>query len=173
MLDGEKINSMLYNFYQSDEYDLHKLDELIAEVKLNAYPIVMAKEIDRVSEGEYLHKHDLTYYATVWCKPAQAENQAGFNYQVLLEISQGKGQKPAYNRIAFPPQIEAKSGRLVPLVSYLIQGNIIDQKEPNFYVLTYDARWFEHTMKTDMKQFKYKRLDKRLSYHNIYFVSKR
>lgn len=173
LLNGEKENSMMYNFYQSDEYDVTSLDALIEEARQTGYPIVMAKEIDRVSEGEYLLKHDMNYFATVWAKQAPAENEAGFQYQVLLELSQGKGKRPGYNRIGFPPQIDQKSGKLVPLVYYLIQNGEINQQDPRFYVLTFDSRWFENTMKKNFPEANYQRLNKRLSYHNMYRVNLR
>ena len=171
ILDGEKINTMMYNFYQSDEYGMSYLDPLIKEVKENGYPIVMANEIDRVSEGEYLHKNNLKYYSTVWSRQVSAKNELGYQYLVLFEISQGRGLRPGYNRFEYPPTIPKKSGKFVPLFHFLIQKGIIDQRNPNLYVLTFAPRWFEEVMKNSLPQMKYERMSPKLSYHNIYRLS--
>ena len=172
IIGGKKTYNMFYNFYQSSEYDLTDLDILIEEVKRTNYPILLAKEIDRVAEGEYLSKNGLTYYSTVWSKRSPAENDAGFQYQVLLEISQGMGKDPGYQRIAYPPNIPEESGMFVPLFSFLYTQKIIDQQNPKCYVLTFAPRWFENVMRTSLPDLKYKKLNRKSSYHNIYLVSR-
>lgn len=170
ILDSEKMNSMMYNFYQSEDYGMEYLDPLIEQAKSTKYPIVMAREIDRVSEGEYLQKNELKYYSTVWSKQVAAENEAGFQYNVLLEISQGRGQRPGYNRIGFPPSIQKDAGKFIPMFYYLIQNGVIDKNDPKCYVLTFAPRWFEKVMKENLAQFSYRRLSPKLSYHNVYEV---
>ena len=172
IISGKKTYNMFYNFYQSSEYDLKDLDFLIEEVNKTDYPIIMAREIDRVAEGEYLAKRGLKYYSTVWAKPSQAENDAGYQYQVLLELSQGKGKDPRYQRIAYPPNIPEESGMFVPLFSFLYTQKIIDQQNPKCYVLTFAPRWFENVMRTSLPDLKYKKLNRKSSYHNIYLVSR-
>ena len=171
MLDGVKMNTMMYNFYQSDEYGMPYLDPMIKEVKENGYPIIMAREIDRVSEGEYLHKHNLKYFSTVWSKQIAAENEVGYQYNVLVEISQGREQRPGYNRFQYPPTIPKQSGMFVPLFHFLMQNEIINESNPNLYVVTFAPRWFEEVMRNSLPQMKYKRLSPILSYHNIYHLS--
>ena len=171
ILDGDKLNTMMYNFYQSEDYGMEYLDPLIEDVKKTGLPIVMAREIDRVSEGEYLLKHDLNYYSTVWSKQVGAKNEQGYQYAVLLEISQGKGKRPGYQQITFPPQFRKEAGKFIPIFYYLMQNGIIDKSDPKCYVLTYAPRWFEGVMQDYMPQFKFERMSPKLSYHNVYMLS--
>jgi hypothetical protein len=172
IITGNKVYNMFYNFYQSEEYGMHNLDLLIEEASITGYPIIMAKEIDRVAEGEYLLKNHLDYFGTVWAKQTQADNEAGYEYQVLFEISQGKGKDAGYKRIAFPPSISKEDGMFVPLFSFLYQNKIIDQSDPKCYVLTFSPRWFEGVMKSAVPNMKYKRLNRKQSYHNVYLISR-
>jgi len=171
IISGKKVYNMFYNFYQSEEYGMYHLDPLIEEASQTGYPIIMAKEIDRVAEGAYLLKNELNYFSTVWAKPSQTNNEAGFEYQVLLEISQGRGKDAGYKRISFPPSISNEEGMFIPLFSFLYQKKVIDQTNPKCYVLTFSPRWFERVMKNSLPNLKYTRLNRKQSYHNLYLIS--
>lgn len=172
IIDGEKVYNMFYNFYQSEKYGSKYLEPLIDEASKTNYPILMAREIDRVFEGEYLMKHGLAYSATVWSKRTAAENKAGYTYKTLLEFSDGMGAKPKYEMIAFPPSISNDAKMVIPLFGFLIQQGKIDQNDPKFYVLTSSPRWFEGVMRESLTDFKYTRINRELNYHNIYLVSR-
>jgi len=173
IISGKKVYNMFYNFYQSEEYGMHNLDILIENAKQTGYPIIMAKEIDRVAEGEYLLKNNLNYYSTVWAKRAGANNEVGYEYQVFMEISQGKGKNAGYNKIAFPPTISKEDGMFVPMFSFLYQNELIDNKNPACYVITFSPRWLEGVLKNSMPNLKYKRLNAKQNYHNIYLITKK
>ena len=165
------VYNMFYNFYQSDQFNLKYLDGLVKEASESGHPIIMAKEIDRVAEGEYLMKNGLRYYSTVWAKPGPAADGKSMQYQVLLEEGKGRGIDPVYSRIGYPATIPHEGAMFIPLFSYLYQNKVIDNENPAFYVITYAPRWLEGVIQTSMPGFKFKRLNARLNYHNIYFVS--
>lgn len=171
IVSGQKVYNMFYNFYQSEDYGMKNLDLLVEQAKSTNYPIIMTREIDRVAEGEYLLKHNLEYYSTVYAKPAKAENKAGYEYQVLLEVSQGQGKAALYNKIAFPPSIDEGAAMFIPLFSFLYQSKKMDQENPICYVLTFAPRWFEGIMKKSMPNMKYQKLNPETNYHNIYLIS--
>lgn len=171
IISGEKTYNMFYNFYQSEEYGMENLDQLIEEVNKTGYPVLMAREIDRVAEGEYLLKNNILYYSTVWAKPSSAKNEAGFEYKVLMEIAQGMGENAQYSTIGYPPTISKESAMFVPLFSYLYQTGKIDQQNPHCYVLTFSPRWFEGIMQESLPNMKYERLNRKTNYHNFYKIS--
>lgn len=173
IISGDKVYNMFYNFYQSNDYGMRNLDLLIEHARSTNYPIIMTREIDRVAEGEYLLKHNLEYYSTVYAKPAKAENKAGYEYQVLLELSQGQGQAALYNKIAFPPSIDEDAAMFIPLFSFLYQSKKLDQENPVCYVLTFAPRWFESIMKKSMPSMTYEKLNPEMNYHNIYRISRK
>lgn len=171
IISGNKVYNMFYNFYQSKDYGMRNLDLLIEQANVTKYPIIMTKEIDRVAEGEYLLKHNLEYYSTVYAKAARAENKAGYEYQVLFEISQGQGQAAIYNKIAYPPSIDQDAAMFIPLFSFLYQSKKLDQENPVCYVLTFAPRWFEGIMKKSLPNMTYQKLNPESNYHNIYLIS--
>ena len=171
ILKGKKTYNMFYNFYQSENYNIRSLDPLIQRAKKTGYPIIMAKEIDRVAEGEYLHKNDLRYYSTAWVRKVPTHNAVGWEYHIMMELSMGKNVKVDYELIAYEPNISEEAGFFIPIFSYMFKMKMLNQKDPKCYVLTYAPHWFERMMRKSMPEMRVKKLSKGTTYHNYYQIS--
>ncbi len=169
IIQGKKVYNMFYNFYQSREYGMKNLDILIQDAQSTGHPILMAKEIDRVAEGEYLLKNNLNYLSTVWARQSKAENESGWEYQVLIEI--GQDDQIGYQRIGYPPRIGESESMFVPLFNFAYQKGLLNKQNPTCYVLTRAPKWFEEVMRKGLPNMKFRKLNMKMNYHNIYLIS--
>jgi hypothetical protein len=172
---GEKSNTILANFYQSDYYRHADLDLLIDRNKQDSLPVLFCREIDRLAMGEYLHKFNIKYYSVVTTRKEKVfeNNEYVYKYRVLFEISKGKGAKPDYVGHEFPNIFNPENDRFSPLYYLLLQSKVINDSTLKFYVVTGAPNNFESMIKYDHPELVFKKLNHQESYHNIYLLGKR